>query len=62
MEEKKTHGLAISLDSIKFSNNFVLTKSNNLFKSNRITNFNKKTHFKLTCLCIVRYIRLTDTI
>ena len=59
---KKTHRLAISLDSIKFPNNFVLTKSNNLFKSNKITNFNKKTHFKPTCLCIVRYIWFTDTI
>ena len=30
------------LDSIKFPNNFVLKKSNNLFKSNKTTNFNKK--------------------
>ena len=43
--EEKAHGLAISLDSIKFPNNFVLTKSNNLFKSNKITNFNKKNPF-----------------
>ena len=50
---KKTHGLAILLDSIKFPNNFVLKKSNNLFKSNKTTNFNKKTHFKPTYLCIV---------
>ena len=59
---KKTYELAISLYSIKFPNNFILTKSNNLFKSNKITNFNKKTHFKPTCLCIVRYVRFTDTI
>ena len=59
---KKTHGFAISLDSIKFPNNFVLTKSNNLFKSNKTTKFNKKTHFKPTCLCIIRYVRFTDTI
>ena len=50
------------LDSIKFPNNFVLKKSNNLFKSNKTTNFNKKTHFKPTCLCIVRYVRFIDTI
>ena len=56
------HGFAISLDSIKFPNNFVLTKSNNLFKSNKTTNFNKKTHFKPTCLCIVQYVGFTDTI
>ena len=61
-ERKKTHGLAISLDSIKFPNNFALTKSNNLFKSNKTTNFNKKTHFKPTCLCIVRYEQFTGTI
>ena len=30
-----------------------------MFKSNKTTNFNKKTQFKLTCLCIVRF---TDTI
>ena len=34
--------LAILLDSIKFPNNFVLKKSNNLFKSNKTTNFNQK--------------------
>jgi len=43
------------LDSIKFPNNFVLKKSNNLFKSNKTTNFNKKTYFKPTCLCIILY-------
>ena len=59
---KKTHGFAISLDSIKFPNNFVLTKSNNLFKSNKTTNFNKKNHFKPICLCIVQYVRFTDMI
>ena len=43
--EEKTHGLAISLDSIKFPNNFVLTKSNNLFKPNKTTKFNQKNSF-----------------
>ena len=33
-----------------------------MFKSNKTTNFNRKTHFKPTCLCIVRYVRFTDTI
>ena len=37
----------------------MLTNSNNLFKSNNTTNFNKKTHFKPTCPCIVRF---TNTI
>ena len=34
--------MATLLDLIKFPNNFVLKKSNNLFKSNKTTNFNKK--------------------
>ena len=44
MEEKELMDLrlAILLDSIKFPNNFVLKKSNNLFKSNKTTNFNQK--------------------
>ena len=33
-----------------------------MFKSNKTTNFIKKIHFKPTCLCIVRYVRFTDTI
>ena len=41
-----THGYVILLDLIKCPNNFVLGKSNNLFKSN-----------KTTCLCIVWYIQ-----
>ena len=42
-KKKKTHGHVILLDSIKYSNNFVLKKGcNNLFKSNKTTNFNKK--------------------
>ena len=44
-KNKKTQGLAILLDSIKFPNNFVLKKSNNLFKSNKTTNINKKDSF-----------------
>ena len=60
--EKNTYRLAILLDSIKFPNNFVLKKYNNLFKSNKITNFNKKIHFKSQCLCIVRIVWFIDTI
>ena len=45
MDKKKPHGLAI-LDLIKFPNKFFfffwLKKSNNLFKSNKTTNFNPK--------------------
>ena len=55
-------GNSWELDSIKFPNNFVLKKSKNLFKSNKTTNFNQKNHFKLACLCIVRYVQFTDTI
>ena len=58
-KKKKTHRLAILLDSIKFPNNFVFKNSNNFFKSNKTTKFNKKTHLKPPCLCIVRF---TDTI
>ena len=41
----------------------MLKKSNNLFESNKTTNFHtkkkkkkKKTNFRPTCLCIIRYI------
>ena len=45
---KKTHGHVILLDSIKYSNNFVLKKkSNNLYKSNKTTNFNQKNSYIL---------------